>query len=303
MTATLTRESTSPAGRPATEKSPQRGPKRLPQTATAATSVAQRVSWLERRSYIGHTPSGPGQPSFVDATTLAGDLWLHADDVLMTPVLVQHGFWEPELGALMERYLKPGQTFVDIGANIGYFAVLAGRLVGPDGWIVAVEPDSDNLVTLTANLWRNGNRANTTIVPAAAYSHSGAITLLVNEESRAACVVKADAQEGEGILVPCTTVDDLPLERPIDMLKIDAEGSDLEVLRGARKALAASPDPTVIVEIWTEFEPEEMLGHYKAEGFELHLIAGDGEMRRVSMDEALDAGSTVTYMNVALRRP
>jgi methyltransferase FkbM-like protein len=87
------------------------------------------------------------------------------------------------------------------------------------------------------------------------------------------------------------------------MLKIDAEGSDLEILRGARTALAASPDPIVVVELWTEFEPERTLESLRAEGFELHLIAGDGELRRVGMEEALDAGSTVTYMNVALRRP
>lgn len=246
-------------------------------------SPASRLEWLKRRLAAPHSAlGGDAAPASVDVATVAGRLWMHGSDVLMTPVVAEHGFWEPELGAFLERALRPGMTFVDVGANIGYFTVMAARLVGPEGRVIAIEPEGDNLALLGANLWRNRCQ-NTTVVPLAAYSSTGEIAT-------------------EGLSVPCTRLDDLLGPMPIDVLKIDAEGSDIEVLRGAGACLAASPDPVVIVALWSELEPESMLSAYCAEGFDPHLLGAEGALRRVSMEEALDTAATVTYINVGLRR-
>lgn len=258
------------------------------------------LEWLARRMAAPHSALGGARPAAADLETIAGRIWMHDSDVLMTPVVAEHGFWEPELGAFFERWLRPGMTVVDVGANIGYFAVMAARMVGPEGRVVAIEPEADNLALLGANLWRNRCQ-NATVVPLAAYSRTGEIVLVVNEDSRAACVV--DPHATEGLRVPCTTLDDLLGGAPLDVLKIDAEGSDIEVLRGARACLAASPDPVVIVELWSEFTPERMLADYRAEGFELHLFHADGTLHRASLEQALDAAAAVTYMNLGLRRP
>jgi len=63
--------------------------------------------------------------------------------------------YEPDVSALLLRTLRPGDTFVDIGANIGFFSVLAGKLVGPDGHIAAFEADADNHRDLVRHLELN----------------------------------------------------------------------------------------------------------------------------------------------------
>lgn len=261
------------------------------------TSDLPSAEWLRRR-----VDAHPGRLSdtAVDLTTIIGRLWMHGDDKLMTPVVTQHGFWEPELGNLLQRTLKQDMTFVDVGANIGYFSVMAAGLVGPEGRVVSVEPEPGNLALLTANLWRNGHR-NATIAPTAVYSYSGELVFVVPEISRAAGHLDPGATEGTR--VPCVAVDDLLEGQRIDFMKIDAEGADLEVLRGAATVLENSPDVTVIVEVLTEYSPKEQFENFMGEGFALHLISPDGDLTPASTDEALTAASLVTYMNIALRRP
>jgi FkbM family methyltransferase len=262
--------------------------------------MLSRRGWIRRRLEAFESLQRQNAlPRVVDVETIVGPLWMHADDRLMTPVVVQHGFWEPELGNLLRRTVTPGMTFVDVGANVGYFSVMAAGLVGPAGTVCAVEPEPGNLSVLGANLWRNGHR-NATIVPTAAYSFTGEIAFVVPEISRAVGHVTKD--DAEGTRIGCVSLDDLLDGQAIHYLKIDAEGADLEVLRGGREVLAASPDVTVIVEVLTEYAPERQFREFMDEGFAVHLIDPDGGLARAGMDEILTAAAAVTYMNVALKR-
>src|SRR5687767_4014640 len=58
---------------------------------------------------------------------------LDPDDQAMTYVILRDGLWEPAETALIRSQLKPGDTFIDVGANFGYYTVLASKLVGPTG--------------------------------------------------------------------------------------------------------------------------------------------------------------------------
>jgi FkbM family methyltransferase len=66
------------------------------------------------------------------------------------------GEYEPQMGAVLRRYLHPGAVFIDFGANEGYFSVLASRLVGPHGTVIAVEPQSRLQEVIQTNLGANG---------------------------------------------------------------------------------------------------------------------------------------------------
>lgn len=268
--------------------------------ATSTSDPFTRRDWLDARlaAHPGRLRRD-GRSTAVEAYTAIGALWLHGDDQLMTPVIREHGVWEPELENLLRRQLRPGMSFVDIGANIGYFSVMAAGLVGPSGGVVSVEPEAGNLALLTANLWRNGHR-NAQIAPVAVYSHTGELTFAVPDISRAAGHVVGEGEEG--VTIPCISLDDLLGDRRMDMLKIDAEGADLQVLRGGRRVLEANPGAIVVVEVWTEYTPERQFQEFMDEGFTLHLISPDGDLTPAGLDEALSAGSTVTYMNIALRR-
>jgi FkbM family methyltransferase len=92
---------------------------------------------------------------FVARTVWGGEFRGNTADIIQRYIYL-YGIWEPNLTAWLSERLRPGDTFVDIGANIGYYAVLAGKLVGPQGRIVAVEPFPKTLESLVANVKANG---------------------------------------------------------------------------------------------------------------------------------------------------
>jgi predicted O-methyltransferase YrrM len=91
----------------------------------------------------------------IEVETVAGRLLLHRDDHVITPVLQRYGMWEPGETRYLLSTLTAGQTFVDVGAHVGYFSVLAARRVGPAGSVIAIEPELRNLELLRRNLERN----------------------------------------------------------------------------------------------------------------------------------------------------
>src|ERR1700742_4360825 len=81
-----------------------------------------------------------GRPVTVDSITEDGiHFRSRLPDGIQTFVYL-FGTWEPDLTAFLRRRLRPGDTFIDVGANVGYMSALASRLVGPHGAVVAIEP-------------------------------------------------------------------------------------------------------------------------------------------------------------------
>src|SRR6478609_5210120 len=105
----------------------------------------------------------------IEADTQLGPLLVEKDAEVVTRSLLEVGYWDPSISGLMQRVLRPGMTFVDAGANIGWFSVLGSRLVGRQGRVFAVEPDQLNLQILRANLERH-DCSNVTVLPIAAWS-------------------------------------------------------------------------------------------------------------------------------------
>ena len=95
-------------------------------------------------------------------------LQLHDErDRFVSRQLRDQGIWEPFETTLVMASLAPGSVFVDVGANIGYFSVVAADIVGEDGQVLAFEPDPDNFALLQANLALNGLERQTEAVQAA----------------------------------------------------------------------------------------------------------------------------------------
>src|SRR5262249_2012553 len=104
----------------------------------------------------------------IEKETDVGTIWLQKDAELFTPDVLRDGYWAQEITERMRKALRSGMTFVDAGANIGYFSVLGSNLVGPSGRVFCVEPDPLNLEILRANLERN-SCDNATVLPVAAW--------------------------------------------------------------------------------------------------------------------------------------
>lgn len=151
------------------------------------------------------------------------------------------GTFEPFEVDLFRRAVGPGMTVLDIGANIGYYTLLAGKLVGPTGKVYAFEPDPRVVVHLRANVRANG-LSNVAVIAKAASDRSDQRDLHL---SRTASYSGLYAHAAMGPIVGTASVetvavDDLLLHEAVDVVKVDVEGEESAVLRGMARALARS---------------------------------------------------------------
>lgn len=251
---------------------------------------------------------GPLEPSAVtEVTTEVGQLYVHTDDQVMTPWIDARGEWEADETAFLRRSLRPGNTFVDVGANIGYFSVLGSTLVGASGRVVAVEPEPRNLSLLSANLWRH-RCENALVLPVAAHRQHGFLPLRMNEENRGDHQV-GWAEEAD-LLVPCARLDDLLRDVEPDLIKVDTQGVDHDVIAGLAEVIAENLSLTILVEFWLEgmeqrgLNAHQIAAEYEASGFRLAQLETDGGVRESSPEELVAgaAASPSHYVNVVLHR-
>lgn len=172
--------------------------------------------------------------------------------------------------------LAAGDVFFDVGANVGFFSLLAGRIVGPSGAVSAFEPVPANVARIRANARRNG-LANIDVLEVALSDAGGTTTLLLAAHPGGAAVASAGAPPDAigSIEVTTATVDDLVdagRVRPPTLVKIDVEGAECEVIEGMKRTLRTHR-PVVICEIDGE-EPvalaakrSRILGLLRAAGY------------------------------------
>ena len=221
----------------------------------------------------------------IEAQTVLGPLWIENEEGVVAERLLAEGVWDLTITGLMENVLRPGMTFVDAGANIGYFSVIGSRLVGPSGRVFAVEPDPLNLRILHANLERHGC-SNVTVLPVAAWSER---TELDFHRPADGAVSRVGQDDGSGLRVPADRLDDL-IEGPVDYVKVDCEFTDHLVVRGAEGLLESNPSLMISVEFvpWEEGHlgdrPADILDQYRSMGLHPYEIVRRG-VRATSWEE------------------
>jgi FkbM family methyltransferase len=168
------------------------------------------------------------------------------------------GELEPELQERLSALVRPGSVVWDVGAHRGFFTLLLARLVGEGGRVVAFEPDEQSLVSLRAAIERN-DADNVTVRPVAVWSSTGRVSFERRADTEGGAH-GAVLEERGSVTVEATTLDDEASGGPApDLVKIDVEGGEEHVLRGA-KALLAGRKPIVICEVHvTRRGSEELL--------------------------------------------
>jgi FkbM family methyltransferase len=178
------------------------------------------------------------------------------DDLFVSSLLVRDATYEDFETNVLQRILTPGMTFVDIGAQIGYYSLISRSLVGETGRVYAFEPNASNFNLLSKNIKLNEFR-NVLPVRMAVSNHVGSATLYVDsfnkgKHSLAERNVTAIDALGGIQKVETTSLDNYLIARGItriDVLKIDAEGAEGLVIDGARTLLGAD-DVTIFMEFW-----------------------------------------------------
>lgn len=164
--------------------------------------------------------------------------------------------YEPDMTAALERAVFSGATCADVGAHLGYFTLLMAGRTGPSGRVTSFEASPPNAAALAATVRLNELEDRVTVVAAAAGAeHGGRIALLCGrrggdmEWSTSTAFVereRVDARRGD-VRVAAVSLDGHFGDAPLDVVKIDVEGAEGEVLRGARRLLRAQR-PVVVLE-------------------------------------------------------
>jgi FkbM family methyltransferase len=193
-------------------------------------------------------------------------IWVHVEpgvtmlldpnDLVSSDILMV-GDWEPKTWHALEQHTPAGGTFIDVGAHIGWYSLKAAKAVGPKGRVIAVEPNHETLLRLRDNIRASGAGAVIVVAPvacsdsettlmfyAAARANTGESSLSSSNASRAGGV--ADSYQ-----VRARRLDDIVREAGVtrvDAVKIDVEGAEFLVLKGAEETLTRYR-PVVSVEL------------------------------------------------------
>ena len=166
-------------------------------------------------------------------------IYLNAKD--MSPIsssIATLGWFNLACSELLRKFLKPGMTFVDVGANIGYYTLLAEKSVGSSGLVIAFEPEPKNFGLLSKTISVN-NLSNVRAYQQAVSDEEGEVDLFLSEEANPEAH-KLSPQLGiNKIKVPSITLDGLYAllgQKRIDFIKIHV-GVEPQILHGAKKLL------------------------------------------------------------------
>lgn len=159
-------------------------------------------------------------------------------------------FYDLPTQLLMMGVVRRGDTVVDIGANEGMISLLLSRLAGPDGRVIAFEPNPGPRAVFEANLERN-RIMNTRVHACGLADEPGTLPLFVphmNSGEGSFGARRYDADEGETIACPIGVGDEMLAGEIPAVIKIDVEGFELRVLRGLSKTMAQAK-PVIVMEM------------------------------------------------------
>lgn len=211
---------------------------------------------------------------------------------------VQNNIWwlgdSYEVGEtrFLKRILKPGMIFYDVGSNVGYYSLIAARLVQSSGCVHAFEPVSRQFEGLRENIDRNQL---TNIIPNRLIVSDtiGQMTIHLGppDNSGKASVVNQVGLSAESETVRATTLDAyvrLQSNPAVNAIKIDTEGHELSVLRGATNVLSLSK-PLLLVEVKNRLlqragtNRDELFQFLQALGYKSFFILRNGSLREISV--------------------
>ena len=192
----------------------------------------------------------------------------------------------PEMIFLRDSLVRPGDVVLDCGAHHGFLTILLAGWAGAGGRVVAFEASPSSARILRENVARNGLEDRVTVEAKAVGAAAG--TLRMSEESNA---IALTGRRPAGVAVPVVPLDDYAALRPT-LIKLDVEGFEIEVLRGARQVLEGVPK--LAIEVHVEMihrrgqRAQELLELLRPGAYELWLQAGAAEIPRPYRAENLD---------------
>ncbi|MGY5131135.1 FkbM family methyltransferase [Streptomyces nigrescens] len=194
------------------------------------------------------------------------------------------GLWEPHMTHWLQRRLRPGDTYIDVGANVGYFSLLASQLVGEEGRVVAIEASPTFHARVLQHAEINGCSNLRTVNAAVADERKTVTLILASSSNMGAASIVPYGGPAESTL----DVEAYPLPQVLDaddiagarVIKIDVEGAEGAVIRGLAPVLdKLRPDAEITVEVTPERmealgdSADDLLAIMREHGFHVYRLA------------------------------
>jgi len=188
------------------------------------------------------------------------------------------GAYEPEVAEVLRREIRPGNVCIDIGAHVGYYAILMARLTGEEGAVVAFEPVPENFEMLQRNIALN-SLTNVQLEPLAVSEGEGGLRLTLRSDEQFTMTASASGYavgDRRKVIDVATCSLDGYLARlgsVPDIIQIDVEGAELAVLKGA-KATLRKARPKLLIEIhgWEGPERDEVSRFLSSFGYQRTIL-------------------------------
>lgn len=187
-------------------------------------------------------------------------LRMHLDARDLVPrSIIANGVYEPRTTQAIEDHLAPGGAFIDVGAHIGFHSLRAAVKVGSQGRVISVEPNPDTLRELNRNIAAS-KAAGILVQPVACSDKESTLQLFAGSlantgmSSLSKKTAEAEGESGRQFQVRARPLDDIVAEaglERLDALKIDVEGAEMMVLKGARKTIERF-HPFLVMEVKEE---------------------------------------------------
>ena len=241
------------------------------------------------RRITAAAPTGEAETSPAVMVELSGrNLFVDPDDRFVGGTIARDREYEPHLSRALAEALRPGDGFVDVGANIGWFSLLAASVVGADGRVLAVEADPANVGLLLRSAKASGF-GNVTAVSAAAGAGMGAVLLQRAGGSNGAVYPAGEGAAPGDRWVPSITLDSLSgMIDKVGVVKIDVEGAELLALRGGTEMIARHR-PLMFVEFspgmlsrFADSGPRELQSWLDEHDYHPAIVAFGGEVVEVT---------------------
>jgi FkbM family methyltransferase len=242
--------------------------------------------------------------------TEVGYLLCAASDHALLACLLDTGELERGTRILIQKYLRPGDVYVDIGANIGLHTLAAARAMQGKGKIIAFEPFAGTMRMLEKSIFLNGFSGIAELHEAAVANSNGPRLLFLGATSGHHSLYSLETQtqgaQGPFEVKVVSLESALPSNQRIDLLKIDAEGAELEVLEGGINLITTNPDIALIVEFGPSHlrrvghTPRQWLDSFTHFGFDYKAINPDTGMLE---EWSIGALEQVESINLFFARP
>lgn len=188
------------------------------------------------------------------------------------------GVYEYLKSSFFRSFLRKGMTVVDIGASKGFFTLLSARLVGKEGRVISVEPEPTNVKWLRKSIKENGYGCVKSLQLAMS-DRNGHAKLFVGKKTGWNSLYRSETTNEDTVDVETRTLDSLVKDaraKHVDLIKIDTEGAEEFVLKGAEKTLRGNRDVVVIIELHEGIRRDKLFGFLEGLGFGIHRLTMDG---------------------------